>query len=239
MLRGYRAGRLARASGIVTHRQRPETAKGVVFVTLEDETGAVNVIVWPQVVEAQRRPLLASTLLTVYGVWQCEAARNWCATWSRAGWSTIRRCCRGCTRTAATSAESFVYSAAPPSCENVAVMQIQYLSQAVTPELREWIIAQLAAGCAPDDLVATMRASGWEEGVARGALQRTLADKAAQERPRAPTLPQAVPVPEPDIAAGAALPGLPDREVQVLVALNAAARASCSAACCPMPNATR
>jgi error-prone DNA polymerase len=44
----------------------------VVFVTLEDETGAVNVIVWPQVAEAQRRPLLASTLLTVYGVWQVE-----------------------------------------------------------------------------------------------------------------------------------------------------------------------
>lgn len=72
VLRTYPNGRLARASGIVTHRQRPETAKGVVFVTLEDETGAVNVIVWPAVAEAQRRPLLASTLLTVYGVWQCE-----------------------------------------------------------------------------------------------------------------------------------------------------------------------
>jgi error-prone DNA polymerase len=72
VLRGYPSGRLARASGIVTHRQRPETAKGVVFVTLEDETGAVNVIVWPAVAEAQRRPLLASTLLTVFGVWQCE-----------------------------------------------------------------------------------------------------------------------------------------------------------------------
>ena len=43
-----RNGRLARASGLVTHRQRPETAKGTVFVTLEDETGAVNVIVWPR-----------------------------------------------------------------------------------------------------------------------------------------------------------------------------------------------
>ena len=72
VLRSYPNGRLARASGIVTHRQRPETAKGVVFVTLEDETGAVNVIVWPAVAEAQRRPLLASTLLTVFGVWQCE-----------------------------------------------------------------------------------------------------------------------------------------------------------------------
>ncbi len=72
VLRGYPNGRLARASGIVTHRQRPETAKGVVFVTLEDDTGSVNVIVWPAVAEAQRRPLLASTLLTVFGVWQCE-----------------------------------------------------------------------------------------------------------------------------------------------------------------------
>jgi error-prone DNA polymerase len=72
VLNTYPNGRLARASGIVTHRQRPETAKGVIFVTLEDETGAVNVIVWPAVVEAQRRALLASTLLTVYGVWQCE-----------------------------------------------------------------------------------------------------------------------------------------------------------------------
>lgn len=72
VLNGYPHGRLARASGIVTHRQRPETAKGVVFVTLEDETGAVNVIVWPAVVEAQRQALLGSTLLTVYGVWQRE-----------------------------------------------------------------------------------------------------------------------------------------------------------------------
>ena len=69
-LRTYPNGRLARASGLVTHRQRPETAKGTVFVTLEDETGAVNVIVWPRIAETQRKPLLAATLLTVYGQWQ-------------------------------------------------------------------------------------------------------------------------------------------------------------------------
>ena len=68
-----RHGQLARASGLVTHRQRPETAKGVVFVTLEDDTGAVNVIVWPTVAQAQRTPLLAATLLTVYGVWQRDS----------------------------------------------------------------------------------------------------------------------------------------------------------------------
>jgi error-prone DNA polymerase len=68
----YRPGQLARASGLVTHRQQPGTAKGVVFVTLEDETGAVNVIVWPAIAAAQRQPLLAASLLTVYGVWQRE-----------------------------------------------------------------------------------------------------------------------------------------------------------------------
>ena len=67
-----RPGQLARASGLVTHRQQPGTAKGVVFVTLEDETGTVNVIVWPAVAAAQRKPLLGASLLTVYGVWQRE-----------------------------------------------------------------------------------------------------------------------------------------------------------------------
>ena len=68
----YRPGQLARASGLVTHRQQPGTAKGVVFVTLEDETGTVNVIVWPAVAAAQRKPLLGASLLTVYGIWQRE-----------------------------------------------------------------------------------------------------------------------------------------------------------------------
>ena len=72
VLQHFPPGRLARASGIVTHRQRPETAHGVVFVTLEDDTGAVNVIVWPQLVEQQRRALLGASLLTVYGIWQCH-----------------------------------------------------------------------------------------------------------------------------------------------------------------------
>ena len=72
VLADFRNGQLARASGLVTHRQRPETAKGVIFVTLEDETGAVNVIVWPAVAKAYRQALLGSTLMTIYGVWQCQ-----------------------------------------------------------------------------------------------------------------------------------------------------------------------
>ena len=51
-------------------RQRPQTAKGVVFVTLEDETGSVNVIVWKGLREKQRSELSHSRLMAVYGVWQ-------------------------------------------------------------------------------------------------------------------------------------------------------------------------
>jgi error-prone DNA polymerase len=56
-----------RTTGIVTCRQRPSTASGVTFVTLEDETGTINVVVWRTTAETYRRELLGSTLLTVYG----------------------------------------------------------------------------------------------------------------------------------------------------------------------------
>ena len=71
-LAGYRNGQLARACGIVTMRQRPGTANGTIFVSIEDETGAINVILWPRLVERQRRELLNAQLLGVYGKWQCE-----------------------------------------------------------------------------------------------------------------------------------------------------------------------
>ena len=63
-------GRTVRACGLVTGRQRPGTAKGTIFVTLEDETGNVNVIVWGSLVETWREPLLKSRLLAVQGTWQ-------------------------------------------------------------------------------------------------------------------------------------------------------------------------
>jgi error-prone DNA polymerase len=56
-----------RTTGIVTCRQRPSTASGVTFVTLEDETGWINVVVWSATAERFRRQLLGATLLTVYG----------------------------------------------------------------------------------------------------------------------------------------------------------------------------
>jgi error-prone DNA polymerase len=65
-------GRLVRHCGIVTLRQQPETAHGVVFVSLEDETGVVQVIVWKALRERQRAALTRSRLLAVYGTWQRE-----------------------------------------------------------------------------------------------------------------------------------------------------------------------
>lgn len=64
--------KLARAAGLVTCRQRPSTASGVVFVTIEDETGMTNVIVHADLVERQRRELLSSRLMGVYGQVQRE-----------------------------------------------------------------------------------------------------------------------------------------------------------------------
>jgi error-prone DNA polymerase len=73
-MRHYPSGRLVRACGLVTMRQQPGTAKGVVFVTLEDESGSVNVIVWKSLRERQRPTLMRARLLAVYGVWQRDEA---------------------------------------------------------------------------------------------------------------------------------------------------------------------
>ncbi|TLD45401.1 MAG: Error-prone DNA polymerase [Accumulibacter sp.] len=63
---------LLRAAGIVTCRQRPGTASGIVFVTLEDETGLANIVVHSRLAERQRRELLGARLLGVLGQVQRE-----------------------------------------------------------------------------------------------------------------------------------------------------------------------
>jgi error-prone DNA polymerase len=68
--RGHGEG--VRTAGLVVNRQRPGTASGVTFVTLEDETGHVNLVVWARVAERQRRELLASRLLAVTGTVERE-----------------------------------------------------------------------------------------------------------------------------------------------------------------------
>ncbi len=65
-------GSPAKVTGLVTGRQRPGTASGTVFVTLEDETGWINVIVWPSLVEKQRTELLSARLMTVHGALERE-----------------------------------------------------------------------------------------------------------------------------------------------------------------------
>ena len=60
-------GRRVRFAGLVRMRQRPETASGVTFVTLEDEHGMVNAVVWQRTAEEQRRELLESSLMAIDG----------------------------------------------------------------------------------------------------------------------------------------------------------------------------
>ncbi len=65
-------GASCRTAGLVILRQRPSSARGVIFVTLEDEAGQVNLIVRSKVIERQRRVLLGSRLMGVEGVVQRE-----------------------------------------------------------------------------------------------------------------------------------------------------------------------
>jgi prolyl 4-hydroxylase len=96
--------------------------------------------------------------------------------------------------------------------------------QAITPELRQWIVDQARAGCRPEDVLASMRASGWAEDVAINALEQTLKNyladtqRAAVQRP-ADGLPPAVPVPEPVLLPGQTLVRAHDRQVRLLLTL--------------------
>ncbi|MGK6313670.1 error-prone DNA polymerase [Neorhizobium sp. DT-125] len=67
-----RDGRWVEAAGIVLVRQRPGSAKGVMFITLEDETGIANLVVWPKVFEQNRRTILSAGMVAVRGRIQRE-----------------------------------------------------------------------------------------------------------------------------------------------------------------------
>jgi len=71
-IRSLPHGQAVRTGGLVINRQRPGTATGVVFLTLEDETGYINVVVWNRLVERQRHILLGARLLGVVGEVQRE-----------------------------------------------------------------------------------------------------------------------------------------------------------------------
>jgi prolyl 4-hydroxylase len=102
------------------------------------------------------------------------------------------------------------------------------VQQAVTPELRQWIISQAQAGHAPDVVLQAMRASGWDEDVAIAAMEETLqgflaehqARQRVQEDPPAEVLPPAVPVPDAQLAGSPVWVDAGDRQVQVLMTMN-------------------
>jgi len=65
-------GSRVRACGLVTMRQRPMTASGTLFLTLEDETGCVNVVIWPRLWERQRAEILGASVLAIDGVMETD-----------------------------------------------------------------------------------------------------------------------------------------------------------------------
>jgi error-prone DNA polymerase len=69
-LKHIRDGRRLSIAGLVLIRQRPGSAKGVVFITLEDETGIANLVVWPDVFEKQRKIVMGARLMAVDGIVQ-------------------------------------------------------------------------------------------------------------------------------------------------------------------------
>jgi error-prone DNA polymerase len=71
-LKTIRDGKRLSIAGLVLIRQRPGSAKGVVFITIEDETGVANLVVWPDVFEKQRKIVMGARLMAVDGVIQSE-----------------------------------------------------------------------------------------------------------------------------------------------------------------------
>jgi error-prone DNA polymerase len=69
-LKTIRDGKRLSLAGLVLIRQRPGSAKGVVFVTIEDETGIANLVVWPDVFAKQRKIVMGARLMAVHGVIQ-------------------------------------------------------------------------------------------------------------------------------------------------------------------------
>ena len=69
-LKTIRDGKRLSIAGLVLIRQRPGSAKGVVFITIEDETGVANLVVWPDVFEKQRKIVMGARLMAVHGIVQ-------------------------------------------------------------------------------------------------------------------------------------------------------------------------
>ena len=73
-LRSLKYGRRVSLAGLVLIRQRPGSAKGVCFITLEDETGVANLVVWPDAFKAQRKIVMGARLMVIHGMVQHDEA---------------------------------------------------------------------------------------------------------------------------------------------------------------------
>ena len=98
-------------------------------------------------------------------------------------------------------------------CDNPAMA-----TQAITQELRDWIVAQARSGCRPEDVLQSMRSSGWDEATALDALETTLEQYLASQTKKE-VLPPPVPVPGPDLTGNPMVVQALDREVQVLMTM--------------------
>lgn len=92
-------------------------------------------------------------------------------------------------------------------------------AQVVTPELRQWILEQAKAGCRPEDVLASMHASGWDTATAEKALEDTLSRFLA-ERAQQAALPPPVPVPGPVLEGSPSRIWAGDREAKVLLTMH-------------------
>jgi error-prone DNA polymerase len=101
-------------AGLVLFRQRPGTAKGTIFMTLEDETGAAQLIVWPKVSERFRRAVYGARLLFCTGVLQREGQVIHVVTRALEDWSgELRRLHRGADHTPKVWGEAYTHADEP------------------------------------------------------------------------------------------------------------------------------
>ena len=75
-LNAIRDGRRLSIAGVVLIRQRPGSAKGVCFITIEDETGVANLVIWPDLFERQRKIVMGARLMAVHGLVQKDEGRD-------------------------------------------------------------------------------------------------------------------------------------------------------------------
>ena len=181
---GGRHGRRVAVGGLITHRQRPMTAKGVIFLNLEDETGLLNVVVLPGVWDANREVARARWGWCSRGWWStATGSPTW---WPAASTPGPKRCATCAPATGPTgggeprlASPTAVGEARPRGAEGEAsVTQPAAGSSALAGQQHRASPAGVAAGAAVEDVCA---AAAGQVVVAPGAAQLVVARAAAQD----------------------------------------------------------